>query len=147
MTRDDTRAALRTSRDETSRTARRTLAGRARGGHDGSMAFVSIAKRIVVSGIASLVLALPLAADARVDEGDAGNDGEADAREPDLDVVADARAPLATRRAASGACRPAETCCRVCAGGKACGRSCIQASKACRKGRGCACDAAEICDE
>lgn len=43
------------------------------------------------------------------------------------------------------ACIPAEKCCRVCSAGKACGKSCIQASKQCHKGRGCACNESEIC--
>ena len=34
----------------------------------------------------------------------------------------------------------ASTCCKICTKGKACGNSCIQKSKTCHKGRGCACD-------
>lgn len=34
----------------------------------------------------------------------------------------------------------ASGCCKVCKKGKACGNSCIQKSKTCHKGRGCACD-------
>ncbi len=33
------------------------------------------------------------------------------------------------------------SCCKTCRAGKACGDSCIAASKACTKGRGCACNA------
>jgi hypothetical protein len=29
--------------------------------------------------------------------------------------------------------------------GKACGNSCIQATRTCHKGRGCACNAGEVC--
>lgn len=43
------------------------------------------------------------------------------------------------------ACVPAAKCCKVCEGGKACGNSCISQSKNCHKGRGCACNAAELC--
>lgn len=42
-------------------------------------------------------------------------------------------------------CRPRSECCKVCSKGKACGNSCISASYTCRKGRGCACNASEIC--
>jgi hypothetical protein len=31
-------------------------------------------------------------------------------------------------------------CCKVCRQGKACGDTCIEASKTCRVGRGCACN-------
>ena len=34
----------------------------------------------------------------------------------------------------------AQSCCKVCKAGKACGDSCIARDKACKKGRGCACD-------
>jgi hypothetical protein len=43
-------------------------------------------------------------------------------------------------------CIPAEQCCKRCDKGKACGNSCISRSKNCHKGRGCACDAEEICE-
>jgi hypothetical protein len=42
-------------------------------------------------------------------------------------------------------CIPAAKCCKVCDVGKACGNSCISRSKNCHKGRGCACDAEEVC--
>lgn len=42
-------------------------------------------------------------------------------------------------------CRERSTCCRVCSGGKACGDSCIRRDYNCRRGRGCACNASEIC--
>jgi endonuclease YncB( thermonuclease family) len=42
-------------------------------------------------------------------------------------------------------CIPAEQCCKICSSGQACGASCISRAKSCRKGRGCACNAAEIC--
>lgn len=42
-------------------------------------------------------------------------------------------------------CIPAEQCCQVCDKGKACGKSCIQATKTCHKGRGCACNVSELC--
>lgn len=34
----------------------------------------------------------------------------------------------------------ARACCKICTKGKACGNSCIQKSKTCHKGKGCACD-------
>ncbi|WP_146648281.1 hypothetical protein [Labilithrix luteola] len=45
----------------------------------------------------------------------------------------------------AAACIPADKCCRVCDAGRACGNSCISASKQCHKGRGCSCNAEEIC--
>jgi hypothetical protein len=42
-------------------------------------------------------------------------------------------------------CTPVDKCCRVCASSKACGNACIKASKTCHKGRGCACNEAELC--
>ncbi len=44
------------------------------------------------------------------------------------------------------ACTPVEECCKVCDKGKACGNSCIRDSYTCHKGRGCACNAEEICE-
>lgn len=35
---------------------------------------------------------------------------------------------------------PTGSCCRVCQTGKACGDSCIERSKTCNKGPGCACN-------
>ncbi len=54
----------------------------------------------------------------------------------------EARAPPA---AAARDCIPREQCCRICAKGQPCGASCISAAYTCRKGRGCACHASEIC--
>ena len=45
----------------------------------------------------------------------------------------------------SVACRPAATCCKVCDKGKACGNTCISRRFDCHVGRGCACNASEIC--
>jgi hypothetical protein len=42
-------------------------------------------------------------------------------------------------------CIPADKCCRVCDEGKACGKTCIAKNKTCHVGRGCACNAAEVC--
>jgi hypothetical protein len=42
-------------------------------------------------------------------------------------------------------CIPADQCCAICDTGKACGNSCISRAKQCHKGRGCACDASEVC--
>ncbi|MEZ4260405.1 MAG: hypothetical protein R3B36_15125 [Polyangiaceae bacterium] len=47
---------------------------------------------------------------------------------------------------AAPACIPADKCCRVCSSSKACGNACITASKTCHKGRGCACNEAELCE-
>jgi len=46
---------------------------------------------------------------------------------------------------AKGGCIPADKCCKVCDEGQACGNSCISRAKTCHKGRGCSCDATEIC--
>lgn len=42
-------------------------------------------------------------------------------------------------------CIPADKCCRICDKGKACGNSCISRKLVCHKGRGCACDASDLC--
>lgn len=34
----------------------------------------------------------------------------------------------------------AQSCCKVCKAGKACGDSCIAKNKSCKKGKGCACN-------
>ena len=44
-------------------------------------------------------------------------------------------------------CIPAAQCCKVCDKGKACGNSCIARAYTCHKGRGCACNASEVCAE
>jgi hypothetical protein len=44
-------------------------------------------------------------------------------------------------------CIPAERCCALCDRGKACGNSCIASWKNCHKGRGCACNIAEVCPD
>jgi hypothetical protein len=59
--------------------------------------------------------------------------------------ASDAREPLEPSAPIPAACIPAERCCRICDQGQACGNSCIAQSKTCHKGRGCACDAAELC--
>jgi hypothetical protein len=43
------------------------------------------------------------------------------------------------------ACVPRAECCKVCSRGKACGNSCINRDYQCHQGRGCACDADEVC--
>jgi len=48
---------------------------------------------------------------------------------------------------ADEACVPREQCCRVCDKGQACGNTCISRAKQCHVGRGCACNASEICEE
>lgn len=60
-------------------------------------------------------------------------------------VVVSAWIAVVAPSAPAGTCIPAEKCCRVCDAGQACGNSCISRSKQCHKGRGCACNAAEIC--
>lgn len=42
-------------------------------------------------------------------------------------------------------CVPPEECCKICSDGKACGDSCISRSFTCRRPRGCACNASEVC--
>ena len=60
-------------------------------------------------------------------------------------------APVQALRAAAApdagrSCIPSEQCCKVCVKGKACGNTCIKAEYQCHKGRGCACDADDVCD-
>jgi hypothetical protein len=43
------------------------------------------------------------------------------------------------------ACTPSDQCCKICSRGKACGNTCISRAYECHKGRGCACNEAEIC--
>ncbi len=52
---------------------------------------------------------------------------------------------LAGPRAAT--CTPADQCCMICDKGQACGNSCISRAKTCHKGRGCSCNASEVCQE
>jgi hypothetical protein len=47
---------------------------------------------------------------------------------------------------ATGECIQRSECCKVCNAGKACGNSCISRRYNCHKGRGCACDAEEVCE-
>jgi hypothetical protein len=44
-------------------------------------------------------------------------------------------------------CIQPSQCCRICTKGKACGDSCINVSFTCHKGRGCSCNADEVCGE
>jgi hypothetical protein len=46
-----------------------------------------------------------------------------------------------------GACIPRSECCRVCEAGQACGKGCISDKLTCHKGRGCACNAWEVCPD
>ena len=57
-------------------------------------------------------------------------------------LVAFALSTLTLTGAAAPVCGTAyaAACCKVCKAGKACGDSCIARDKACKKGRGCACD-------
>ena len=82
----------------------------------------SIGVRLTVLGftLSALLIALPSSA------------------ESDADVMLERDQPVR-------ACIPAEKCCRIRSAGKACGNSCIQASKTCHKGRGCACNDSELC--
>jgi hypothetical protein len=43
-------------------------------------------------------------------------------------------------------CIPADQCCKICSKGKACGNTCISRNYECHKGRGCACNADEVCN-
>ena len=47
---------------------------------------------------------------------------------------------LAVTPAATGPVCAKGGCCKTCSAGKACGDSCISRDKACKKGRGCACN-------
>ena len=42
-------------------------------------------------------------------------------------------------------CTPPGSCCRICSTGKACGDTCISRSFTCRRPRGCACNASDVC--
>ena len=46
----------------------------------------------------------------------------------------------------AGTCIPADQCCKICSKGKACGDTCISRSYVCHKGRGCACNADDVCE-
>ena len=43
-------------------------------------------------------------------------------------------------------CIPADQCCKICEGGKACGNSCISRRFNCHKGQGCACNSEDVCE-
>lgn len=81
-----------------------------------------------------------------IDEGQFNNGGLAAGRmEPGSDqwlmlynLYADEIERLENEEKPSGA--PSSSCCKVCRSGKACGDSCIDSSKSCNVGRGCACD-------
>lgn len=60
-------------------------------------------------------------------------------------IPSSAERATAARHEAPKTCVPREKCCEICSVGKACGKSCIQATKTCHKGRGCACNVAEVC--
>jgi hypothetical protein len=74
--------------------------------------------------------------------------------DPPIEHEAPKRASKPKRRKLSSRVEPATTselggdaleaeprsCCKYCSKGKACGNSCIAASKSCHKGVGCACD-------
>lgn len=53
--------------------------------------------------------------------------------------------PSVTTPEVESNCLPRSRCCRVCSKGKACGNSCINRQLNCHKGRGCACNASELC--
>ena len=57
------------------------------------------------------------------------------------------REAVAIESPAGPACIPAGQCCKVCDKGQACGNTCISRTKECHKGRGCACNASELCGE
>lgn len=57
----------------------------------------------------------------------------------------EAAASDVTAVAAPSACIPADKCCKICDAGQACGNSCVSRSKQCHKGRGCSCNATEVC--
>jgi len=56
------------------------------------------------------------------------------------------QAPLELAAPRADTCIPAEQCCKICSKGKACGNTCISQSYTCHKGRGCACNASEVCE-
>jgi hypothetical protein len=60
-----------------------------------------------------------------------------------LDRRAVPERPVVLTPAPAIACR--SDCCKVCDVGKACGNSCISRSYTCHKGRGCACNASQVC--
>ena len=74
----------------------------------------------------------------------AGPAQETAGRRETILILADAP-QIALVERSDAACIPRERCCKVCTKGKACGNTCISASYTCHKGRGCACNASEIC--
>jgi hypothetical protein len=46
---------------------------------------------------------------------------------------------------AAADCIPRDQCCKVCSQGTACGNTCTKSAQQCRKPRGCACSAKEVC--
>jgi hypothetical protein len=78
---------------------------------------------LLLAGLSVLAFAVPFLSDARADS-----------------------LPPSVLTVAAKSCIPADKCCKICDEGKACGNSCISRSKNCHKGRGCACNAAEVCE-
>jgi hypothetical protein len=91
--------------------------------------------------------AVPLAPGHGVAPRDAVGDRTARAHDGANDVAPfGAQAVIAAEATTAQSCTPAEQCCRICSKGKACGNSCIRQSYTCHKGRGCACNADEVCE-
>jgi hypothetical protein len=61
-------------------------------------------------------------------------------------VPLDVTRAVSDMTARAAACIPADQCCKICSKGKACGNTCIRRSYDCNKGRGCACNADEVCE-
>jgi hypothetical protein len=72
--------------------------------------------------------------------------GSADASPRGFEDGAQNSAREALPKPSAQQCVPRETCCKVCRKGQACGNTCIRADYDCHKGRGCACNAEEVCD-
>lgn len=65
--------------------------------------------------------------------------------EPEVEPEHEPELELEPAPASAGECTPAEKCCKICDEGRACGKTCIAKNKTCHVGRGCACNASEVC--
>ena len=104
------------------------------------MIWLNFVRKRVVAG----VLGLALVALCVAPEWAGASEARADAAVQDAPAVAAVGGAAAAD--AGRSCIPSEQCCKVCVKGKACGNTCIKAEYQCHRGRGCACDADEICE-
>ena len=91
--------------------------------------------RLVIKLVLAAALTMGSSAFAAPDTG-----GLASSPEPVGAVSAEAAIDYLRGLSATGKEQVADSCCKRCSKGKACGDSCISRDRSCKKGPGCACD-------